>query len=464
MTQLVPHTPVEEIIGYRDAAILKANEAISLIVSGFAMMQEAADISRKAANNHHVYSGHTDSRHYRELFQSIDGQKAFDQFQHYTDACVWKRLYMDSGLFALMDAEARAALDESLKGDTPPVTYELAKERLGDVWDDRVTLWRRGLANTFAKLDPIFKSHDPYQFKRRVILTNIYNSFGLLNDRACNVLDDVERAFSVLDGKTEYSTGETRLKLREARYGSKGARQTTVETPYYKVNVFKNGNVHLWFNRPDLVSKLNSELAAYFGSVLPDAVPTPEQNLRHKAQSTEVSKDLAFYPTPAKTVKWMLDEGVAECVKGKSVLEPSAGEGAIVRQLLPYTKDITAVEVDCGRCEHLRQLPIKTVLNANFLGMTATPTFDCVVMNPPFVGTHYVSHVMHAYGFVKTGGTLFTILPATSRYSESGDHLKFREWVDSLYSTQWLDLPAGSFKSSGTNINTVMLRIRKQSW
>lgn len=464
MTQLTKHTPIEEIIGYRDAALLKANEAIAMIVSGFAMMIEAKDLSVKASNNHHVYSGHTDSRHYRDLFQTIDGQKSFDLFQHYTDACVWKRLYEQSGLFALMDAEARKTFEQSLMGNTPPVTLESAYERLSEVLDDRVTLWRRGLANTFAKLDPIFKSHDSYQFKRRVILTNIYNSFGLLNDRGCDVLDDVERAFSVLDGKTEYSTGETRRKLREARYGSAGARQTTVETPYYKVNVFKNGNVHLWFNRSDLVNKLNSELAAYFGSVLPDGVPTPEQNLRHKAQSTEVSKDLAFYPTPAKTVKWMLDEGVAECVKGKSVLEPSAGEGAIVKALLPYTKEVTAVEVDPGRCSYLRQLPIKSVLNANFLGLTATPVFDVVVMNPPFVGTHYVSHVMHAYEFVVSGGLLFTILPATARYSETGDHAKFREWVDSLYSTQWTDLPAGSFKASGTNINTVMLRIRKRSW
>jgi hypothetical protein len=462
MTQLVPHTPVEEIIGYRDAAILKANEAIAMIVAGFAMMQEANRISHKAANNTHVYSGHTDSRHYRELFQSIDGQKAFDQFRCYTDACVWKRLYMDSGLFALMDSEARAALDESLKGDTPEVTVESAYERLSEVLDDRVTLWRRGLANTFAKLDPIFKSHDPYQFKRRVILTGIYNDFGMLNDRSCNILDDVERAFSVLDGKTEYSSGETRRLLKEARYGSGGARQTTIETPYYKVNVFKNGNVHLWFNRPDLVLKLNKELAAYFGSVLPDGVPTPEQNLRHKAQSTEVSKDLAFYPTPVPVIEFMIEEGLGDCIKGKSVLEPSAGEGAIVRQLLPYTKDVTAVEVDGGRCEHLRQLPIKTVLNANFLGMTSTPTFDCVVMNPPFCGTHYVSHVMHAYGFVKTGGMLWTILPATSRYSESGDHLKFREWAESVYSSRWYDLPAGSFKSSGTNINTVLLVLRKR--
>ena len=43
MTQLTKHTPVEEIIGYRDAALLKANEAIALIVSGFAMMIEAQD-------------------------------------------------------------------------------------------------------------------------------------------------------------------------------------------------------------------------------------------------------------------------------------------------------------------------------------------------------------------------------------------------------------------------------------
>ena len=113
----------------------------------------------------------------------------------------------------------------------------------------------------------------------------------------------------VLDGKTGIQYGETRRKLRGPIRIRRG------KTNHSRDTLLQGERVPEW-QRPPMVqpfrsvNKLNSELRIYhFGSVLPDGVPTPEQNLRHKAQSTEVSKDLAFYPTPAKTVKWMLDEG-----------------------------------------------------------------------------------------------------------------------------------------------------------
>ena len=45
MTQLTKHTPIEEIIGYRDAALLKANEAIAMIIAGFSMMKKAQGLA-----------------------------------------------------------------------------------------------------------------------------------------------------------------------------------------------------------------------------------------------------------------------------------------------------------------------------------------------------------------------------------------------------------------------------------
>ena len=70
-------------------------------------------------------------------------------------------------------------------------------------------------------------------------------------------------------------------------------------------------------------------------------------------------------------------------------------------------------------------------------------------MNPPFYGKHYAKHVEHAFKFLKPGGTLTAILPATARY----DH--------GLLEGKWDDLPVGSFSESGTNINTTVLTMRQ---
>ena len=92
------------------------------------------------------------------------------------------------------------------------------------------------------------------------------------------------------------------------------------------------------------------------------------------------------------------------------------------------------------------------VMLMNFLQTVPTPDFDMVVMNPPFYGKHYAKHVRHALRFLKPGGTLTAILPATARY----DH----GLLDDL-APQWQDLPVGSFSESGTNVSTTVCTIKK---
>jgi len=71
-----------------------------------------------------------------------------------------------------------------------------------------------------------------------------------------------------------------------------------------------------------------------------------------------------------------------------------------------------------------------------------TGDFDLVIMNPPFVGRHYLLHVNHALKFLKDGGKLVTILPASAYY----DHQELQG--------RWSNLPVASFRDSGTNIST----------
>lgn len=65
-------------------------------------------------------------------------------------------------------------------------------------------------------------------------------------------------------------------------------------------------------------------------------------------------------------------------------------------------------------------------------------------MNPPFAGMHYLKHIEKAIECLKPGGQLVAILPATAMYSHG--KLPKGGW--------WYDLPIGSFKESGTNVNT----------
>lgn len=102
---------------------------------------------------------------------------------------------------------------------------------------------------------------------------------------------------------------------------------------------------------------------------------------------------------------------------------------------------------------------------ANFLRLTPAPVYDHVVMNPPFSGTHWMAHVIHAFDFLKPGGKLVAILPASAEVNETQRHIEFRAWVQkvggSRYGRLFSDLPPESFAEVGTRIQTVILTLIK---
>ena len=143
----------------------------------------------------------------------------------------------------------------------------------------------------------------------------------------------------------------------------------------------------------------------------------------------------------------------------EEILEPSCGDGALINGILKENKTaiVTGVEYDHERAQSCRNnfaWAGVSVHTGNFLKWKPVggQLFDKVIMNPPFYGKHYAKHIKHAMKFLNERGQLYAILPATARY----EHDELSEFKNK----SWLDLPMGSFKESGTNINTTILTIR----
>jgi uncharacterized methyltransferase DUF6094 len=172
---------------------------------------------------------------------------------------------------------------------------------------------------------------------------------------------------------------------------------------------FGDGNGHLHFE-PDTLRDINLALAEFYGEVLPD---DSEEKPRQKAPGTDISKDLQYYPTPVVIVQRIL-AGLPS-LKGERILEPSCGCGRFLDALRDAGATVYGIEYHQGRAEEARAKG-HYVLTANFLETIPTGDFSRVVMNPPFYGKHYARHVKHALEYLKPGGTLTAILPATARY------------------------------------------------
>lgn len=174
-------------------------------------------------------------------------------------------------------------------------------------------------------------------------------------------------------------------------------------------------------------------------------------------------KALQFYETPAELAARMVQ--LADLKDGAEVLEPSAGHGAILRAL-PTNRGILvdAMEIDPLKIPVLEALQAErrhtliNVLELDFLETLPVPTYDCVLMNPPFTRGQDAQHIRHACGFLRPGGRLVAVASAGVLVHENRAAVDFRAFLVSHGGTVER-LPEHTFRSSGTDASTVLIQV-----
>ncbi len=378
----------------------------------------------------------------------------------------WKCLYSRLQIDRIASAKDKKLFERTIE-DPPELTFENARGTFGDYLLRPRFHILRGLAETFSDLDPAYKSHSKVKvgvkgLPKRVILSSFGSHYGAYGR---DKLRDIVNALAAYRGQplmehaefnaidTAHNSGEDaildgRSYTRSRRYGDDEEFQTVDRG--LTIRRFQNGNAHVIFDRNSQLD-INRALAEFYGDVLPDA---EDEDIQHRP-GTDVAKDLQFYWSPEEVIRELLEQagihdrnayGRGASLPSYKVLEPSCGDGRILDELARRGCHSFGIEVHTGRAAQARAKG-HSVLTANFLECPAKPEFDFVVMNPPFYGKHYLKHISHALGFLKPGGTLVSVLPATAWY----DHGQIKG--------QWRDLPVGSFAASGTNVPTGVLKI-----
>lgn len=158
-----------------------------------------------------------------------------------------------------------------------------------------------------------------------------------------------------------------------------------------------------------------------------------------------------YFPTPEplgyKMMEW------ANMGEGDTVLEPSAGHGAIARYA-PKGNQMVAIEPS-------QSLFTKLQLKAGGLGRKFQNTIfenydisnkhDVVVMNPPFgtAGTTAIAHLGKAFKHLEEGGRVVAIIPRGSTDK------KFEKWIEGEKTAVMraeVELPDILFEQAGTNV------------
>lgn len=179
--------------------------------------------------------------------------------------------------------------------------------------------------------------------------------------------------------------------------------------------------------------------------------------LRRMVEELQFCKIPGYFSTPEPVIDLMLD--YAKIEPHHTILEPSAGAGAIVDRL-PADNLIVVYEINPTLCKILQAKGFDA-RPIDFLEAGGQFAFDRVLMNPPFEKLADINHVIAGFERLKSGGRLISVMSPSAFFHSSKKAQAFRDWFEEL-GGEVIDLPEGSFKAAGTGVASKLIIIDKE--
>lgn len=174
-------------------------------------------------------------------------------------------------------------------------------------------------------------------------------------------------------------------------------------------------------------------------------------------------KDGDMFFTPPNIAQWAVRE--LGDLEDQTVLEPSAGHGALADACREAGAEaVHCVEIDDDNYRVLRDKGYQISTQGDFLKLVPGPSccldssYHRIIMNPPFSKNRGVTHVKHALQFLATPGILVAIMAGNTTRKPFVELLARITAIGRKHKIH--EIPAGSFKESGTNVQTLMLVVK----
>ncbi len=178
-------------------------------------------------------------------------------------------------------------------------------------------------------------------------------------------------------------------------------------------------------------------------------------------ESVNIAKQFQFYPTPTSIAKELI--ALAEISNYTSILEPSAGQGAIIKAI----HDICpSVVVDYCELMGINQTVLSKIKGVNFLcddflKLKSDIRYDRIIANPPFQKNSDIDHIKLMFSILKKGGILVSIASKHWQLSNNKKETEFRQWLEDI-GAEIIEIEKGAFKESGTMISSLIIVINKK--
>ena len=431
----------------------------------------------------------------RDLFEQLGKSQAYRR--HTPTLVELRRKAQRDGKLKEFDA---GEYDPSLEPDALP---ELTKENIESVFqgvqDNQLEYFERCVESVYKALSWDHRTNEPSGLGKTVITTNAFHVWARCHQGDTVTLGhhehihDLERALCILNGQAPPTHESPGLRtIGQIPYGKWiDVQNPNGGDPLMRIKCYRKGTCHIQILSAKLRDDMNRIMAnRYPGAIAPPkgAMSKKNRGASQESQRPKTSTALAKTDQQARQAFYtpivLADELAGTAFpkrdyydrpegRGCTVLEPSAGGGALTRAALRTDcAHVTAIENDPAAVHLLELLADRvnvreehklTVDGRDFFDVSPASYpegFDRVMMNPPFSNAQEVEHVLHAWKFVKPGGKLVSIMSKAVTYRTTGRYAVFSSFLEEN-GAEIRPVKSGSFKESGTNVETVMVVINK---
>ena len=198
-----------------------------------------------------------------------------------------------------------------------------------------------------------------------------------------------------------------------------------------------------------------------------DCDPTEAvENLLATGETENQKKVFQFFPTPRPIAEQMCD--MAELGEQCVILEPSCGKGDLMKVILEKgegrVNHALGIELNPAMDKYLKGQLYDKKIGIDFLDYAnhdkARRDWTHIIMNPPFTKQQDIDHIRAAFKLLGENGILVSVVSPSPFFRSNKKSQEFRDWLDQ-HDAEVIDIPAGAFKESGTDIASKIIKIRK---
>jgi len=203
-------------------------------------------------------------------------------------------------------------------------------------------------------------------------------------------------------------------------------------------------NLYLRTNKvlESMGGKWNRKLKAH---VFDKSPATALENIILTGEYTDAKYEYQFFETPGEVAIRLIDK--ADIKLGETILEPSAGRGAIVK----YIPECDCIELNEDNRTFLKEKHFNLIWD-DFL--TFDKKYDVIIANPPFSKQQDIIHVEHMLELANR--RIVSVMSSSVLFRTNKKTVEFRNKIESL-GGDFMKLPEKSFTISGTNVATCIL-------